>query len=324
MVNVMFNTKVISAALMSAVFVVNLAFCAESTKAPEAMKIYNSESTLSVSDYDTLLFHDDGNPQYYFPLPDEWDDHYFNVRFSAPDSCKLISAEFYFTDISGDSSDLPDIKVLVWPSTGLYPEPPAYDEILIEGASISLYPDPTIVDLDLNDTLNFGAGMQFHVGWDIADTAATDTILAMISDDGIPETTFSSEYWGEMGMWGTISANWGLGVNFMIRAQVLIFEDTTSVWLEPDRIPSDFSLEGPYPNPFNPETSLTINLQKPQNISLRAYDLSGRMIEEIAGGFFPAGRHIVSWKPASAASGTYIIKLNAGDQTVTARATLMK
>ena len=310
---------------------INSVWCAEIPKSPEVMRIYQGESILSTNDYDTLLFHDNGNPQYYFPLPDEWGDQYFNVRFEAPDSCKLLQAEFYFISIQGDTVDLPDINVYVWPSTSLLPatnpgEPLSnlLAEVPVDGESISLHPDPTMVEFDMPDSLNFALGDRFHIGWEPADTAATDTILALLSDDGIPETNFSVEYWGEVGAWGTIQANWNLGVNFMIRAQVHIFEDTTSVWLEPEVIPLDFTLEGPYPNPFNPETNLTIYLQKPQNVVLSVYDLSGRFVQEIVNGTFPAGQHLVNWKPANISSGSYIIKMTSDERTISTRAILLK
>lgn len=281
--------------------------------------------------YDTVLFHDNGIPQYYFPLPDIWDDHYFNVRFTAPDYCRLVSAEFLFRRIDEDSTALPDIVVFADSSTGLFPEfnPPdlpgmAYFQV--SGADINLYPDTTLVEFNTGDTLFFNAGQSFHIGWDIADTATTDTILAILADDGIPETSYSSEWWGgEVNAWGTIQSNWGIGVNFMVRALVQILEgDTSYVWLAPDRLPADFRLEGPYPNPFNPETSFTIQLQKPQRVNLRVYNLAGRLVDDLLDRYLPAGAVMVRWRPQGLSSGTYLVKLVAADQVITTKAVLLR
>ncbi len=316
--------------LLSLLFI-GIALGGQNKKQPLLLPSGWNEPVWADTVYDTVLFHDDGIPQYYFPLPDIWDDHYFNVRFTAPDSCRLISAEFYFARVDEDSTDLPDIYVFVDSSTGLYPdfnppETPGMAYVELPGDSINLHPDPTVVAFDESYNLYFGDGESFHIGWEPVDTAATDTVLALLADDGIPETSYSTEWWGdEVNAWGTIQSHWGIGVNFMIRALVQILEgDTSYVWLEPDRMPADFQLQGPFPNPFNPETSLVIRLQNPQRVSLSVWDLSGRLVDTLLDERMPAGTSLIRWRPAGLPSGIYLVRMITDTRTSTAKAVLLR
>jgi flagellar hook assembly protein FlgD len=88
-------------------------------------------------------------------------------------------------------------------------------------------------------------------------------------------------------------------------------------------IPAAFSLHQNLPNPFNPRTSIQFDLSQPASrVSLRIYDLSGRLVATLAQGDLPAGRHSVIWagdddRGRSVASGIYVYVL----ETPTDRAT---
>lgn len=314
----MSSKKIFAGIFFLSIWVGGTAWGANDEKNPGAMLRYEGISVPATTDDEEWIIYDNGSPQYYFPLPDEFDDHYFNVRFTAPDSCRLLTATFFFDQLTGN---LPDVKILAWNSTGLLPDS-TLDSLILGSANIHVYPDTTLVSLAAWD-LRFSNGQKFHLGWEPADSLSPDT-LAILSDDGIPETTNSVEWWGQINAWGTIQSHWGLGVNFMIRALVEILEDTTFVWLEPDRQPADFWLEGPYPNPFNPQATLVIHLQKPQNVSLQVYDSNGRFVGKIADALFPAGASNIRWQPHELASGTYVIRMVSPDRSVSTRATLLK
>ncbi len=290
---------------------------------------YTASGTGGADDVSWLV-RDDGVPVYYFPLPDSWDDHYFNVRFAAPDSAKLIQAAFLFDRVPGDTiSTIPDIHVLIWSSAGVTPASAPHeplDSLIVDDSLIRLYPDTTYVYLEtLNLYFNYpGMPSQFHVGWepDLSDT--TDGPLAILADDGIPSTNYSIEWWGgTVNAWRTIQQDWGWGVNFMIRAQVEDQATGVREWLDPI-VPRAFDLRGPFPNPFNPQATFVLELQKPQELQLQVWDLSGRLIQEIAAGVFPAGRSQFTWRPESLGSGNYLVMVRSGAETQIVRATLLK
>ncbi|MDP8220717.1 MAG: carboxypeptidase regulatory-like domain-containing protein, partial [Candidatus Stygibacter frigidus] len=91
-----------------------------------------------------------------------------------------------------------------------------------------------------------------------------------------------------------------------------------------DEIISQTSLIGVYPNPFNPETTLSFNLQKAVHTTIEVYNLKGQKIESIVDKQLPAGSHSVTWDAAQQPSGIYLIKFQADNVTQLSKAVLLK
>lgn len=60
-------------------------------------------------------------------------------------------------------------------------------------------------------------------------------------------------------------------------------------------IPSDFHLAPNYPNPFNPNTTIEFQLGQPTEMRITIFDARGRIVRELAQGFYAAGRHQIIW-----------------------------
>jgi len=93
----------------------------------------------------------------------------------------------------------------------------------------------------------------------------------------------------------------------------------------PDRV----VFAGAMPNPFNPRTHLEFVLPAEENVSLRVYDVSGRLVRDLAGGTFAAGRHRILWNGQDeagrqAASGVYYARLVAGGESRIRMMTLVR
>ena len=56
-------------------------------------------------------------------------------------------------------------------------------------------------------------------------------------------------------------------------------------------IPQDYSLNQPYPNPFNPSISIPVNLEKRSNVTINIYDVKGRFIEKVTSQAFDGGHY---------------------------------
>jgi hypothetical protein len=83
------------------------------------------------------------------------------------------------------------------------------------------------------------------------------------------------------------------------------------------------------PNPFNPSTTIRFALPRRTEVSLRVFDVRGRLVKTLADGPRPAGQHAVEWdgrndRGAPAASGVYLYRLQAGEQTLQRRMLLVK
>ncbi|MBU0692514.1 T9SS type A sorting domain-containing protein, partial [bacterium] len=89
-------------------------------------------------------------------------------------------------------------------------------------------------------------------------------------------------------------------------------------------IPSEYYLKQNYPNPFNPATTLEFGLPVTSDISLKVYDLQGRLVDEIINSSLAAGRHAVQWECRSCASGLYMFVLEVGEMQFVRKGMLLK
>jgi hypothetical protein len=83
-------------------------------------------------------------------------------------------------------------------------------------------------------------------------------------------------------------------------------------------LPKEFALAHNYPNPFNPSTSIPYALPVNARVSMRVYDVTGRLIQTLVNGDQTAGYHRVIWDGTDnagrpVASGIYLFELNAND-----------
>ncbi|MCB1184874.1 carboxypeptidase regulatory-like domain-containing protein [bacterium] len=84
-----------------------------------------------------------------------------------------------------------------------------------------------------------------------------------------------------------------------------------------------------HPNPFNPRTSLRFSLPARQEVSLKVYDVNGRLVRTLVAEMRDAGVHTVVWngeddRGGRAASGLYFARLVSGNVVQTRKMTLLK
>ena len=69
------------------------------------------------------------------------------------------------------------------------------------------------------------------------------------------------------------------------------------------KFPKSISIEPNYPNPFNPITTITYQVPEYSNVSIKIYNLSGQIIQNIHNGFMSPGEYSVSWDAKNFSSG---------------------
>ena len=89
-------------------------------------------------------------------------------------------------------------------------------------------------------------------------------------------------------------------------------------------VPNRFHLYPPYPNPFNPSTTIQYDLVKDSPVNIGIYDILGQRIETLINQKQPAGHHQVIWNATDASSGIYFYKIQAGDYAETKKMVVMK
>jgi hypothetical protein len=88
--------------------------------------------------------------------------------------------------------------------------------------------------------------------------------------------------------------------------------------------PAGFALSPACPNPFNPETSLTVMLPETGFASLKVYDLSGRVVATLLDGMAAAGTRQFRFQAGALPSGVYFAVLKTGTQSATQKLLLVK
>jgi hypothetical protein len=89
-------------------------------------------------------------------------------------------------------------------------------------------------------------------------------------------------------------------------------------------LPQEFNIIQNYPNPFNSTTTIEFNLPKSGWVSLRTYDLQGRLVQNLIEANLNAGNHIYHWEAPNLPSGIYLITLSSGGHTITKKTVLVK
>ena len=89
-------------------------------------------------------------------------------------------------------------------------------------------------------------------------------------------------------------------------------------------IPTKFATYPPYPNPFNPTTTIRFNIPvEMQRVgypavsgatSLQIFDITGRVVERLVDGKIQPGNHEIQWNASPYSSGIYFVELRFGKE----------
>ncbi|MFH1736122.1 MAG: T9SS type A sorting domain-containing protein, partial [bacterium] len=88
--------------------------------------------------------------------------------------------------------------------------------------------------------------------------------------------------------------------------------------------PESHALFTAYPNPFNPSTTITFNLDAAAHTRLSIYDIQGRLLTTLVDGFRDAGIHEATFGATNFASGIYFARIEAGNRSVMQKLILVK
>jgi len=88
--------------------------------------------------------------------------------------------------------------------------------------------------------------------------------------------------------------------------------------------PQSFVLSGNHPNPFNASTVIDYTLFHESTIDLSVFNMLGQRITVLKSGAAQPGKYAVSWSAENLPSGTYFVRLNAGNVSETRKVMLLK
>ena len=89
-------------------------------------------------------------------------------------------------------------------------------------------------------------------------------------------------------------------------------------------LPETFVLHPPYPNPFNPTTTIRYDLAESAFITIKIYNMLGQEIITLINETITPGYYSLDWDPENLSTGLYIIELKVGDKTFNQNLTYIK
>ncbi len=99
---------------------------------------------------------------------------------------------------------------------------------------------------------------------------------------------------------------------------------TTSISGIGSDVPKEFRLFNNYPNPFNPSTEIRYDLPRATQVSLKIYDINGRLVKELVSGMQITGSYTAKFNADGLSSGIYFYTLTAGDFKAVNKMMLLK
>jgi agmatine deiminase len=209
-------------------------------------------------------------------------------------------------------TDPTDVDAWIYDSVAVTIENAGFDVVRMDMPGYINYYGWTIPALYLNYLMVEGAiiGNKFNVPeWD---NAAQQTLETLFPDREVillytPEVCLS-----------------GGGIHCITNDQPAI-NDFVSIQDE-KLTPTGFQLHPPYPNPFNPTTTIRFNIpvETIHASSLHIYAITGRLVETLVNGGLVSGEHEISWDASQYSSGVYFVKLTSNGLVETQKIVLVK
>ncbi len=170
---------------------------------------------------------------------------------------------------------------------------------------------------------------RFRVGVNIYDTSPDHFII--ISGDGYVE---APDVWTEYvySFYGYIGQVY-LGIQCVSDDAFIFFVDDVEMLTvsadDPLAPVVSTALHGNYPNPFNPETTITYSVKEASPISIEIYNAKGQLVKTLVNEHKASGNYSVVWNGRdnnnqAVSSGVYFYKMQAGKYSSSKKMILMK
>ncbi len=89
-------------------------------------------------------------------------------------------------------------------------------------------------------------------------------------------------------------------------------------------VPTEYKLFAPYPNPFNPSTTIEYYLSEPAYTKIIVYNIVGQKVTELVDSFQSSGKYSINWNASNLSSGIYFIQLISNNYIEIKKALLLK
>jgi hypothetical protein len=197
-------------------------------------------------------------------------------------------------------------------------------------------------DNDRNKALAYGFSIQFIRTAGIPTTAANYVhsgvenrmrVLYKFLTSCRQTTSGTTPCWPCPSNAAEMSANWATAAGFLTGTYGTLFpiqDYTQATGVELVEAPKVNRLEGNFPNPFNPETAIRFSAATPGKVTIRVFDVAGRLVNTLTKNVTETGLNEIRWNGKSTdgrtmASGLYFYRIRfANGQQSEAKMTMLK
>lgn len=178
------------------------------------------------------------------------------------------------------------------------------------------------------NTFGIGLRLELHAGGMLQ-------VREVTAGDGAKSQHSLVQHFGLGGVASvdSVVALWPSGVRQTIQTpavdqRIMVIEGLGTTTGAPE-IPAVAALSPPYPNPFNPSTTIEFEIPQAGEVQIRILDLAGRRVRDLSSGHRPAGQGSVVWDGTddqghTVASGVYLVRMEHAGSVHTTRAVLLK
>jgi hypothetical protein len=89
-------------------------------------------------------------------------------------------------------------------------------------------------------------------------------------------------------------------------------------------LPQKYSIREVYPNPFNSTVRIKYSVPMNSSVSIKLYDITGSLVDEIVSGVYLPGIHTITWDATRMPSGVYFARMKVGEFSQSVKLLLVK
>jgi len=89
-------------------------------------------------------------------------------------------------------------------------------------------------------------------------------------------------------------------------------------------LPTKYTLLQPYPNPFNPTTTIEFSIPQTEFVTVKVYNIVGHEITTLINDELSTGNHSIQWDGSHQPSGVYFVKIESISFVQTKKIVLLK
>ena len=109
-----------------------------------------------------------------------------------------------------------------------------------------------------------------------------------------------------------------------IHARLEWMDEQTFMKSIPPLLVMDYHLNDPFPNPFNPVTTIGFTIPRTELVRVNIYDAMGRQVENLLHDVINPGQYTMTWNGSHRSSGIYFVQLLGGEYTQVRKIMLVK